>query len=446
MYSLESRLQLWLGMSLVLLMVLLLFVSDHSIRGLTEDFVIARIEHDAESMLSALEVTPGSARIRWRRINQIYSQPFSGHYFVIRFDEDKFFTSRSLWDYSLDIPMIKAGESRRMHMDGPAGQELYIWIKGYRKRGIDFTLAVAEDHSHTHNQIERYRRNFLVVALLGILGLLAMQRLLVHRSLRSLDELREDVRQLAHGHKVKLSENVPSEILPLVSEANHLLDLLSQRIERSRNSLGNLAHALKSPLTLLVQYFDSQATETTDQQQAKQQVTRIQQLMDRELKRARLAGGSVSSQLFNPQRDLPDMVGLLQQVYVERKLNIVYHVDANTQPFGDREDMLELIGNLLDNACKWATSHVECRVSGSHRICIIVEDDGAGLSDNDMTQLAQRGVRLDESVSGHGLGLSIVQDIVRLYGGTIEFSPSQKLTGLKVVVELPELNTRTFSA
>ena len=383
MNSLERRLQLGLALSLVLLIGILWGVGNQSIRGLTEDFVVSRLEHDAESLLAALDLDPDRTRVRWRRINQIYNQPFSGHYYIIRLDDGRELLSRSVWDYSLTISPLMPGESRRMRVMGPSEQQLLLWAKGFRKQGRALTLAVAEDLTPICNQRNRFKRNFALLALGGLLSLLVVQSVVVRRSFRRLERVREDIRCLEQGKTGKLAEDVSAEILPLVQEFNHLLKLLAQRLERSRNALGNLAHALKGPLNLLIQYFDNKHSGEDDRhrKQAALQVARIRQLMDRELKRARLAGKGIPSQRFHPSLELQDLVGVLKQAYQSHPVEIQHQVDEEVPSFGDREDMLELLGNLLDNACKWAASKVTCHVSGNKEIRILIEDDGAGLTD-----------------------------------------------------------------
>ncbi len=439
MNSLERRLQAGLTLSLILLMGVLWAVGNRSIRGLTDDFVTSRLEHDADSLLVALVMESGELRIRWQRITQIYNQPLSGHYYVIRLGQDKIITSRSLWDQSLQIPMLALGEVRRFHITGPAGQQLLVWSKGYQKLGQHITVAVAEDLSSIKHERDEFMRYFALLALAGLMLLILIQTILIRRSFLRLETVREDIRRLEQGRTDKLSEDVPTEILPLVQELNHLLGLLSQRLERSRNALGNLAHALKGPLNLLVHYFDHATADHDLQQknQARKQVERVRLLMERELKRARLAGRGIQSQHFDPHRELPDLLEVLKQVYQARQLTIRSRVGLEVPTFGDREDMLELLGNLLDNACKWANQKVVCRLSGSDNITIFVEDDGKGLSDQELEGLTMRGTRLDETVEGHGLGLAIAKDIVKLYGGRIEFGRATKLGGMKVNVILP---------
>ena len=241
---------------------------------------------------------------------------------------------------------------------------------------------------------------------------------------------------LEQGEINTLSQDVPDEILPLVQAFNRLLELLAQRLGRSRNSLGNLAHALKGPLNLLMQYLDSKELDNHPElkHQMQTQQKRIQKLMERELKRARLAGSGSPGHRFNAQRELPNLIEVLKQVHHKHPLDLQWQVMAETPPFGDREDMLELLGNVLDNACKWANSEVHCHISGIDTITITTEDDGPGCSEQEMKQLTQRGVRLDETTEGHGLGLAIAKDIIKLYDGEMYFARSKELGGLSITI------------
>ena len=440
MNSLQRRLQLSLALALVVLFGILWAVGNQSIRGLTEDFIAARLEHDAEALLAALVLGRPHPRMRRNRVNPVYSQPFSGHYYSVLLDDGVVLNSRSSWDRPLEVEPLQPGGHRRLRVAGPAGQQLLLMVWGYRKQGSDITLAVAEDLTPLQERRNAFKRHFALLALAGLLGLLAIQRILVRWAFRSLQPVRQDIDRVAQGKQQQLSETVPAEVLPLVRALNHMLQVLSGRLERSRNALGNLAHALKGPLNLLLQYFDDrkQADQGLQRVQARMQVLRIRQLMDRELKRARLAGKGVSGQRFDARRELPDLIGALQQVHAARSLQIEYQVDDGVPLFADREDMLELLGNLLDNACKWARSRVSCQLQQERGLVVLIEDDGAGVSKRQLARLSARGVRLDEMVEGHGLGLAIARDIVNLYGGEIRFGVSAALGGLQVRVDLPE--------
>lgn len=282
---------------------------------------------------------------------------------------------------------------------------------------------------------QRFKWLFPILALGGVGVVLAVQGVVIRRTFSRLDHLRAELQQLEAGKVSRLDESVPAEIHPIVVELNHLLSLMQERLERSRNSLGNLAHALKGPLNLLMQHLDQE--DTDGNHHARQQAERIRQLTERELKRARMAGQGNSTQRFDPHEELPTLVDVLARIHQKSPRCITLEIAPEITRFGDREDMLELIGNLLDNACKWAQEQVSCRLACiANKVQITVEDDGQGRTDAELQQMTARGVRLDESVEGHGLGLAICKDIVKLYGGTLAFGRSEQLGGLKAVAVL----------
>ena len=257
MYSLQKRLLVWLAASLTIMILVLLGFGYQSVAKMADDFIVERLESDIEGILSAIIVEDGNVKISDLRFSHIYDQPLSGHYFVLRYGDNKEYRSRSLWDYPLEFPTIAPGERRINHVSGPDRQNILVWVRGFRKDNVNFTLAIAEDHSHTHEQIDRTIRNIFILSFLGLVLLLVVQGFIVRSSLSSLKKVREERQEILEGSRSAFSDNVPQEILPLVEEANHLLGLLSQRLERSRNALGNLAHALKGPLSVVVQYFNN---------------------------------------------------------------------------------------------------------------------------------------------------------------------------------------------
>jgi signal transduction histidine kinase len=446
MKSLEKQLQISLAIVMIIILFGLLIIANVSTRNLLQNFVSSRLEHDAKHLLETLKIDSNPARIRWRRINPIYNKPNSGHYYVISIKDgqgkETLLRSPSLQQRNLPTITQKQLFEIIHDVSGPQNQRLIVWSKQYDKKGQQVTISVAEDMRVLMEKRHHFRLLFLVLAGVGFLLILVLQRFVIHRLFKHLDQTRQEIKKIESGNCQQLSEQVPTEIYPLVKEFNHSLSLMQQRLERSRNALGNLAHALKTPLSILMQQLDNKDTtlNKVHQQrleQAKKQAERIHQLMERELKRARMAGLGNTVQRFNPHEDLVILTKVLKRSHSKQGLQITLLIAPEVTHFGDREDMLELLGNLLDNACKWASSHVICTLSGEKSIKIMIEDDGLGRSDKEIINLTQRGVRVDESIQGHGLGLAICKDIVKLYGGSIHFGKSKVLGGFLVDVLLP---------
>ena len=445
MKSLERQLQTSLAFVLILILFGLVLIANLSTRSLMQEFVTSHLEHEASRLLAAFEKTSDrTARIRWRRLDPNYNTPSSGHYYAISFagkqGDKTVINSPSL--QSETIPLVDNFKPTTLHdLPGPDNQHLIVWSKQYNKNGEIIGISIAEDMSLLMENRRYFSFLFITIGLVGFLLILLLQRFVIRRLFKHLDASRKEIKQVEAGERQQLSENVPTEIYPLVKEFNHSLSLMQQRMERSRNSLGNLAHALKTPLSLLLQQLDNTEEPLP---QAKKQAMRIQQLTERELKRARMAGLGNTSKRFDPREELPTLISVLKQAHRKNELNVSHRIANEVSVFGDREDMMELLGNLLDNAFKWADSSVNCAIitqasseTQASTIKVTIEDDGVGGTAEELKQLTQRGIRLDESVEGHGLGLAICKDIVKLYGGSIDFDRSSKLGGLSVEITLP---------
>ena len=478
MNSLERSLQVGLVVSLVGLMLVFLWSGSLTSRLLSESFVYRELEREARVIVTALEQPPIAlvrARLTERvRLDPAYDAPLSGAYFVVRLEPEGRIASRSAWDQALAVPRLAPGQQQRRRAVGTSGEPLLLWLGGFSKGGHEFTVAVARDISPIEARLAVFRWYFAAMAALLLGALLVVQHLIVRRSVNKLDAIRGELERLEHGQAAALSEDVPSEIVPLVREFNRLLRRFDQRTRQSRNAVGNLAHALKGPLSLLLRSAetpggptahaagdpDAAAREASHRVIA-QNAERIRQLIESELRRARLAGRGRAGQRFDLEAELPPLAGLLEQVYSDKGVDLRWHVAADAELMQDRQDMLELVGNLLDNAAKWADAVVMLnvrRTSGAGTggggtvhgagtgqdereivdgIRLDVEDDGPGCAPEELRRLTERGVRLDESVAGHGLGLSIVKDIVDTYGGRLELGRSVRLGGLRATVYLP---------
>jgi signal transduction histidine kinase len=435
MISLERHLQLGLVLSIAGFTLLFLLLGGYAVRHLSEDYVLSRLEHDAEALLGAARVAgQGMAA---ERVTPVYLQPRSGHYYAVRVGDRPPELSRSLWDSNLPVPPLQPGQRRIRRLAGPGGQALLQLSIGYLKQDQPVVVSVAEDIAPLKRRIRDYQWGFGLGALVLLGLLLQLQRGLVRRGFLPLEKVREQVRGVVNGAQERLDAGVPSEVYPLVSEINRLLVLLETRLSRSRHALGNLAHALNTPLNLITQELDAAELPTDLRRRLEERTEHIRQLVERELRRARLAGSGSPGRHFDPAAEIPDLVQVLQGMYRDKTPQFLINDLPATALALDREDMLELLGNLLDNACKWCRGRVALDIGTDNGIHLQVEDDGPGVSGQDLPHLAVRGVRIDEQAPGYGLGLAIVQDIVRLYGGSLAFSRSERLGGLCVRVRLP---------
>jgi signal transduction histidine kinase len=435
--SLAHRLHLGLGLSLILLMGLIGWLIYDQNQRLVDDLVVTRLQHDGEGLLAALQFdAEGKVSLSEGSISAIYHQPLSGHYFLIMTEQDEVLRSRSLWDAELSSQKLATGEQRIRRIIGPSEQPLLMWAGGYRKAGQNITLMVAEDLSLLQTRLFENALLLLALTFIFLFLILFIQRRIVRDSFSPLRQLGREIEQLERGDIDQLTEAVPLEVQPLVVEVNRLLLVMGRRLERSRNALGNLAHALKGPLNLLTQLADDKETTATIKQELRQHTAALQQQIEHELGRARLAGSGSAGQRFNPAEELPALITVLERIYHDKKIKFDYKYTEPNLTNVDRHDLLELLGNLLDNAAKWAKARVRCSIEQNDAIYITVEDDGNGVSEQELTALTERGHRIDESQPGHGLGLAIVKEIVELYNGTLQLDRSPELGGLRVRLSL----------
>nr|WP_178120623.1 sensor histidine kinase [Pseudomonas sp. PB101] len=398
-------------------------------------YLEAGLRNDSENLLAALVRGPQGLQLDERRLSPAYQRPFSGHYFRIDFT-DGHWRSRSLWDQELP-PLDHPGLHDNLQL-GPEGQQLLVLRTDYRRMGVPISISVAEDYTPIRESFRRMQQLGLALGVAGLLLILLLQRITVRRALRPLEKTREQIAQLQQGQRSQLDDQVPVELEPLVAQINHLLAHTEDSLKRSRNALGNLGHALKTPLAVLLSLASSEQLDAHPQLRKvlKEQLQQVEQRLNRELNRARLSGDALPGALFDCDAELPGLLATLNMIHGEH-LALSYRAPAGLQLPWDREDLLELLGNLLDNACKWADAEVRVSVAeNAEGFELCVEDDGPGIPEERRDQVFSRGTRLDEQTEGHGLGLGIVRDIVESWDGRLSLLESE-WGGLKVVIELP---------
>ena len=436
MRSIQARLRVGLvAILLVAGLVLVLggaWLVDHALRRYLE----TGLRGETENLLAALVRGPHGLQLDEGRLGTLYTRPLSGRYFLIEIPAlDIRWRSRSLWDAQLEPPPDN-GLSETL-VDGPSGQRLLAYRADYQRYGQAVRVTVADDYNPLLTNLTRILALGALLGLATLLLVLLLQRLIVRRALRPLEQVREQIAQLHQGRRSALDASVPAELEPLVAEMNALLRHTEEGLKRARHGIGNLGHALKTPLAVLTSLAERPELQGLPEQREvlREQLARIRQRLERELRRARLAGEALPGAHLDGA-ELRDLCLLLKRLHGEHLLFDCQLPTGLRLPW-DREDLLELFGNLLDNAGKWADRQVRLEVTQrAEGYLVRVEDDGPGVPEAERQAILNRGSRLDEAVAGHGLGLGIARDIVESCGGSLVLEASG-LGGLAVVIHLP---------
>ena len=434
-HSIQRQLTLRLAMLLVAVGLVLaqagLWIVDRGLRQHMQD----NLQTQAESLLAALIKGPDGIELNSRHHDAVFLKPFSGHYFIIEFNQQRW-RSRSLWDF--ELPEVQTMGFSEQLRPGPEQQQLLIYQGQYRRYKTDIKVTVAHDYSPVLISFQQAQIIGGGLGLLALLLTLLLQWRLVRRALQPLEQTRVQIEQLQLGQRSQLEQDAPVELQPLVQQVNRLLVHTEETLQRSRKGLGNLGHALKTPLAVLMSVLHREELQKYPELSAlmKEQLQQIEQRIQRELIRARLSGEALPGAFFECGQELAGLFQLMNRLHGE-VLTLTWQAAANLRLPYERDDILEMLGNLLDNACKWADSRVELTIEqlgGGY--CVRVDDDGPGIEESQRQQVQQRGSRLDEQSAGHGLGLGIVRDIVETLGGTLQLLDSP-LGGLRVEIHLP---------
>ncbi len=442
--SLQRRLNKGLAIILCLVFAGHWLAADWVIRAVAEKQMLTRLTHDGDSILDTLKLdAAGELVFDSSHAGSVYAQAYSGHYYLLHIN-DKAVYSVSLQGQALPFSPMPKDTSLVSHFDyGPQQQPLLVLSRGFEKFGHPISITIAEDLTDIGHDILGIRIAYLVFSFLILIMAITLQTSDVRRALKPIQKARAELVEIANGNQQQITTNMPAEIQPLAREVNRLLLLVERRLKLSRTAIGNLAHALKTPLAMLFRLTEDPILmeHPALQKKFQQQNDMILHRIDRELKRARIAGNDQRGTAFNPNQECSALISLLQNIYSEKTLQVTLRVPGQVIHC-DQEDMLELIGNLLDNAFKWARRQIELEMICSKVITIRVTDDGPGCSNEALLQIHKRGMRLDETVQGHGLGLAIVNDIAEFYNGSLSIERSQKWGGLAVTVKLPGINLR----
>ena len=427
---------IWVIMALIGTGALLMgFYRDH-----IESHYDAHVQMHMEEMVSAARLDPnGNLDLTYPPSDPRYQVKHSGWYWEIRHDGSVLAKSPSLGDEKINLGSIHSAEHAGTQViNGPDGSPLRVQLMQIPAGipGENLLLVASAPMMGIRDDVIDVAEHMAVSFSLLAAGLLLAVVLQVRIALKPIEAISSGISDIHQGTADKLSGEFPRDVQPLVDELNNLLEHNSMLLRRARNQLGDLAHSIKNPLTVINNEARSMKSEKGKLILA--QTADVAASVDHHLSRARAFGTTnVLGSRAKVKNVAEDLEFALQRIYKDRDLEFDLSGLGTCSVRCEGQDLEEMLGNLMDNACKWAESRVIVHCRGEANRCFLyVEDDGPGIPDDEIERVLQRGQRLDESREGHGLGLGIIQDIVEMYSGKLTLSRSG-YGGLSAELNLP---------
>ncbi len=452
--SLATRLFLSATAWVVVILVITGFILSSVYRDATERAFDRRLNLYLRTLIAEAATPDEPPDRQFQSLGEpLFELPLSGWYWQItRTDSDKpdVRASRSLWDKKLPkledqgVELTPAG-IRIGYVDGPEGQTLRM-VERPVDLGADgkFLVAVAGDASEIFDETRTF--DYYLGGTFAALGIVLLLTTIfqVRFGLAPLKRISDSIADIRSGRTERLEGNFPVEIAPLARETNALIDANREIVERARTHVGNLAHAIKTPLSVIVNEASANGPDPFASK-VLEQADVMRNQVAHHLERARIAARVTTvATVTEVAPALEALRRTMEKIHRDRGVVIDLKADPQARFRGERQDLEEMAGNLVDNACKWAASHVFIEVVSQRPVepgvgptlRIIVDDDGRGLSAAERAQVSRRGQRLDESKPGSGLGLSIVTDLAALYGGNLSLGTAP-IGGLRAELVLP---------
>lgn len=367
-----------------------------------------------------------------------FNQLQSGLYAYVRSAEESLWQSYSAQSLSLDIvqgiPFLDQSGQESFSSIGDLQEDYFVysyqvvWEDGPLEQV--FQVSILNDKSSFLTELANYRETLWRWLSVATLMLLILLLLVLRWGLQPLRRVADDLKAIEEGEKEKLSGDYARELKGLTDNLNQLIEHEKHQRERYSNTLGDLAHSLKTPLAVIQGELES----IEDNKTVADQVQRMQDIVKHQLSRAVRRQSALGEQSINISDSLDRILSALQKVYANKNINIEKQLDADSRFKGDERDLMEVLGNTLDNAYKYADQHIRISVAKQGkqtRLCI--EDDGPGIEEHRKDSILRRGERLDTQQPGQGIGLAVVEDIVSSYSGTLTLGKSE-LGGLSLEI------------
>jgi signal transduction histidine kinase len=391
------------------------------------------------AMIAASEIGPdGEVLFNRELADQRFLEPNSGLYYQVSAKGHEDWRSRSLWDRAIKVPAdhhdrhLHVYDSKQFPGEDLRVMERTVILPGSNTRWM---FIVGQAREGLNAQIRTLRTTLVQSFALLALGLFVLATLQTLYGLRPLRKVRLEIIRMRDGLKSRVTEPMPAEVLPMVEELNALLAHNERQAEEARTHAGNLAHALKTPLTVIMNAATAQAPDLGET--VIREATTMRRQVDHHLARARAVGrrGAAQSRA-DVWASLTAVERAVARLYSHARVDMDGDKDAAVRV--ERQDLDEMLGNLVENAAKYGGGSVFATVQrAGDMVEILVEDDGNGIPPADRTRIFDRGVRLDSGKPGTGLGLAIVRDVAEIYGGTVTLEESEDLGGLLVRLRLP---------
>jgi two-component system sensor histidine kinase PhoQ len=443
--SIHSRVLLAATFVLTAFLGLTGFSLDAAFRSSLDEALKARLKSEIYGIIAAgVEDQQGRFALPEKLANPGFNLPDSGLYALVRSQATSYvWTSESMVGLSLDFQQpTAAGQFLYGHSDFQkrALRSLsfgIIW-EDLEGREIDYVISVAADMRNQREQLQTFRDTLFLWLGGAALLLLIAQGWVLRWGLQPLRRVAKEIKAIESGGSERLEGDYPSELLGLTGSLNSLIQHASTRQQRYRDSLGDLAHSLKTPLAILQGLADQTKQEqAVDQQSLTEQVGRMNQIISHQLQRAAASGSRALVKGVAVHIPVERIASSLEKVYREKQINIEVAVHQEARFPGEEADLMELMGNLMDNGCKYGNNRVRVSsVLGPGCLELHVEDDGIGIPAEEIDQVLRRGGRIDMRQPGQGIGLAVAADIVDAYGGELGIGRSI-LGGAEVTVTIP---------
>jgi len=441
-YSINQRTLLTTTIALFCFLGIVGWVLDRAFNDSAAQAVQLRLETTLYGLLAVADVNSAQElSIPNFLTDERFNRPNSGLYALITDEDNKtVWQSRSLLGMPLpDLTPVSTGE--RIFIIARPSQAHFIYSAGIAweisdTTTLDYTFHILTSPDSFQAQVSQFRQSLWGWLAAASIILLTIQVLLLRWSLLPLRQVSSDLLDVKNGRHDQLSENYPVELHGLTNNLNHLLRLREQQLTRYRNALSDLAHSLKTPLAVL-RGLSLSGNDDKNQQVIHEQTQRMNQIVDYQLQRAATAGQTGLAARIKLQPIVHRITDSLDKVYIDKNIDCEIDIDPQLSLTIEENDLMELLGNLIDNAYKWTNSlvHISAIVQTDDTL-IRIEDNGPGIDATQVSQVMQRGIRADTATGGQGIGLAVCHDIINAYQGSIEVDQSQH-GGTRINITLP---------